>query len=25
LWRSIHIGTGIADPGGLVRITLSRN
>jgi len=25
LWRSIHIGTGIADPGGLVRITISRN
>ena len=25
LWRSIHVGTGIADPGGLVRITLSRN
>lgn len=24
-WRSIHIGTGITDPGGLVRITLSRN
>lgn len=25
LWRSIHIGTGITDPGGLVRVTLSRN
>lgn len=25
LWRSIHIGTGITDPGGLVRITISRN
>ena len=24
-WRSVHVGTGIADPGGLVRITLSRN
>lgn len=24
LWRSIHIGTGIADPGGLVRVTVSR-
>ncbi|MFD4912848.1 hypothetical protein ACFWNR_06450 [Streptomyces virginiae] len=24
-WRSIHIGTGITDPGGLVRITISRN
>jgi hypothetical protein len=24
-WRSIHVGTGIADPGGLVRITVSRN
>jgi hypothetical protein len=24
LWRSIHNGTGIADPGGLARITLSR-
>lgn len=24
-WRSIHIGTGITDPGGLVRVTLSRN
>jgi hypothetical protein len=25
LWRSIHVGTGITDPGGLVRITVSRN
>ncbi|MEW5658349.1 hypothetical protein ABGT92_23885 [Streptomyces cinereoruber] len=25
LWRSIHIGTGITDPGGLVRVTVSRN
>lgn len=25
LWRSLHVGTGITDPGGLVRITLSRN
>ena len=25
LWRSVHIGTGITDPGGLVRITISRN
>jgi len=24
LWRSLHILTGITDPGGLVRITLSR-
>ncbi|MEU3665752.1 hypothetical protein [Streptomyces virginiae] len=24
-WRSIHVGTGITDPGGLVRITVSRN
>lgn len=23
-WRSIHIGTGITDPGGLVRVTVSR-
>lgn len=23
-WRSIHVGTGIADPGGLVRITVTR-
>jgi hypothetical protein len=24
-WRSIHVGTGITDPGGLVRVTVSRN
>lgn len=24
LWRSLHIGTGIADPGGLARVTVSR-
>lgn len=24
-WRSIHVGTGITDPGGLIRITVSRN
>lgn len=24
-WRSIANGTGLADPGGLVRITISRN
>ncbi|WP_369167780.1 hypothetical protein AB5J49_07915 [Streptomyces sp. R28] len=24
-WRSVHVGTGIADPGGLLRITISRN
>jgi hypothetical protein len=23
-WRSVHIGTGIADPGGLVRVTVTR-
>lgn len=23
-WRSIHVGTGIADPGGLVRVTIAR-
>jgi hypothetical protein len=23
-WRSIAVGTGLADPGGLVRITVSR-
>jgi len=23
-WRSVAVGTGIADPGGLVRITVSR-
>lgn len=25
LWRSLHILTGIADPGGLVRVTLARS
>lgn len=25
LWRSLHIGTGIADPGGLARVTVSRS
>jgi hypothetical protein len=24
LWRSLHVGTGITDPGGLVRITITR-
>jgi hypothetical protein len=24
LWRSLHVGTGIADPGGLVRVTVTR-
>lgn len=24
-WRSIHVASGIADPGGVVKITLSRN
>jgi hypothetical protein len=24
LWRSLHIGTGQADPGGLVRVTVTR-
>ncbi|MEU0940304.1 hypothetical protein [Embleya sp. NPDC005971] len=24
LWRSIHNATGIADPGGLVRVTMTR-
>ncbi len=23
-WRSLHVGTGIADPGGIARITISR-
>ena len=23
-WRSIHVGTGITDPGGIVRVTVSR-
>ena len=25
LWRSVHVGTGITDPGGLVRVTISRS
>lgn len=25
LWRSVAVGTGLADPGGLVRVTVSRN
>jgi hypothetical protein len=24
-WRSVAVGTGIADPGGVVRVTLARN
>jgi hypothetical protein len=24
-WRSIHVGTGITDPGGVVRVTISRS
>jgi hypothetical protein len=24
LWRSVHVGTGITDPGGLIRITIAR-
>lgn len=24
-WRSVAVGTGIADPGGVVRVTVSRN
>lgn len=24
LWRSLHVGTGQADPGGLVRVTITR-
>jgi hypothetical protein len=24
LWRSVHAGTGIADPGGIVRVTVER-
>lgn len=24
-WQSLHIGTGIADPGGLVAVTVSPN
>ncbi|MGW4487862.1 hypothetical protein ACWEOE_28940 [Amycolatopsis sp. NPDC004368] len=23
-WRSLHVGTGITDPGGIVRVTISR-
>lgn len=23
-WRSIHVATGITDPGGVVRVTISR-
>ena len=25
LWRSVAVGTGIADPGGLARVTLARS
>ncbi|MEU2316555.1 hypothetical protein ACFY7X_13780 [Streptomyces althioticus] len=25
LWRSVHVGTGITDPGGVVRVTISRS
>jgi hypothetical protein len=25
LWRSVHVGTGITDPGGLVRVTIARS
>lgn len=25
LWRSLHIGTGITDPGGVARVTMSRS
>lgn len=25
LWRSVHNATGIADPGGLARVTVSRS
>lgn len=25
LWRSVHNGTGITDPGGLIRVTVSRS
>jgi hypothetical protein len=24
-WESLHIGTGITDPGGVVQVTLNRN
>lgn len=23
-WRSVHVGTGITDPGGIIRVTVSR-
>lgn len=23
-WQSVHVGTGIADPGGLVKVTIDR-
>lgn len=25
LWRSVAVGTGIADPGGIVRVTIARS
>ncbi|KUN99492.1 hypothetical protein [Streptomyces resistomycificus] len=25
LWRSVAVGTGITDPGGVVRVTISRS
>jgi hypothetical protein len=25
LWRSVHVASGITDPGGLVRVTISRS
>lgn len=25
VWRSLHVGTGIADPGGVARVTMSRS
>lgn len=25
VWRSLHVGTGITDPGGLARVTISRS
>jgi hypothetical protein len=25
LWRSVHVGTGITDPGGIVRVSISRS
>lgn len=24
VWKSVHVGTGIADPGGLVRVVVDR-